>query len=96
MTYLAFLETAPWNLEEHPEGMRFAGAGSALLEEAGLISMARGLGGRVLLSALPQAEPFYRKRGMTELGPSSRHSLVYFEYTETQATAFLTSRGVTI
>jgi len=95
-TYLMFLETAPWNLDEHPHGVRFAGVGSALLEEAVLISLDAGLGGRVQLTALPQAERFYRKRGMTELGPSSSSSLVYFEYTEAQAIAFLTSRGVTI
>ena len=94
-TYLMFLEAAPWNLKEHPGGRRFGGVGAALLEEAVLTSLSAGLGGRVHLSALPQAEEFYRKLGMTELGPTAPGGLVYFEYDESQATAFLTSRGTT-
>lgn len=94
-TYLMFIETAPWNLPEHPDGGRFGGVGSSLLEEVVLASLASGLGGRVLLNALPQAEAFYRNRGMTELGPESPGGLGYFEYTEAQAAGFLTQRGLT-
>jgi hypothetical protein len=93
-SYLMFIETAPWNLPEHPDGGRFGGVGSSLLEEVVLGSVAAGLDGRVLLSALPQAEEFYRKSGMTELGPESPGGLVYFEYTEVQAASFLTKRGL--
>jgi len=95
-TYLAYLETAPWNHELYPGGGRYTGVGTALLEEAVLTSLAAGCGGRVQLTALPQAEDFYRRKGMTEVGPTGSGGLVYFEYTEAAALVFLTSRGVTI
>jgi hypothetical protein len=94
--YVAFLETAPWNLRAYPGGPRLRGAGTALLTEAILLSHEMGQQGRVLLSALSQAEDFYRWSGMTELGPLHSSSLVYFEYTETQAANFLAAQGVTI
>lgn len=94
--YVAFLETAPWNLKEYPGGPQLRGAGTALLTEAIVLSHEMGQQGRVLLSALSQAEDFYRRSGMTELGPLHSSSLVYFEYTEAQAATFLASQGVTI
>lgn len=94
--YVAFLETAPWNLAAYPGGQRVRGAGTALLTEAILLSHEMGQQGRVLLSALSQAEDFYRRSGMTELGRLHSSGLVYFEYTETQAADLLAAQGVTI
>ncbi len=94
VTYLAFLETAPWNLKGHPSGGRFRGVGEALLEEAVLLAHHHGNAGRVLLSSLAQAEDFYRRKGMTEIGTTA--GLVQFECTEAQAQAFLATRGATI
>jgi hypothetical protein len=72
--YVAFIESAPWNLRAHPNGVRFGGTGSSLLAAACRMSEDVGLGGRVLLSSLSQAESFYRRCGMTECGPN--YSLV--------------------
>lgn len=91
---IAILETAPWNVDGHPDGVRYRGVGSVLMVEAVLISREAGLDGRVQLSALPQAEDWYRRRGMTEVGPQPPSGLVYFEYTQAQADALLTRTGV--
>jgi hypothetical protein len=90
--YVAFIEVAPWNLLAHPAGIRFRGTGKSLLAAACRMSHDDGLGGRVLLSALPQAESFYRACGMTECGPT--YSLVYFEYSDAAATSFRARVGI--
>jgi hypothetical protein len=90
--YVAFIEAAPWNLSAHPAGIRFGGTGSSLLAAACRMSEDNGLGGRVLLSSLPQAERFYRRCGMTECGPN--YTLVYFEYSEAAAASFRARVGV--
>jgi hypothetical protein len=92
---LAILEAAPWNLNGHPEGVRYQGVGTALLTEAVVFSRQVGLAGRVVLSALPQAEMWYRRRGMTEVGPKQQGGLVYFEYSTAQANSVLEQNGVT-
>lgn len=94
--YVSFLESAPWNLPEYPNGPQLKGVGTALLTEAVLLSHEMGEQGRVLLSALGQAENFYRKSGMTRLGTLHSSSLVYFEYTVAEAANFLAGQGVTI
>lgn len=91
---LAFLEAAPWNVDGHPDGVWYQGVGTALLIEAVRISRETGHAGRVQLSALPQAEDWYRRRGMTEVGPQPPFGLVYFEYTQAQADALLARYGV--
>ena len=96
VAYLAYLETAPWNLKLHPTGGRFRGVGEALLEEVVLLGYHRGNSGRVLLSSLPQAEDFYRRKGMTEISPIAPGGLIEFEYTEAQSLAFLATRGTTV
>ncbi len=92
---IAILETAPWNVDGHPDGIRYQGVGTALLVEAVLISREAGYDGRVQLSALPQAEGWYRRRGMTEVGQQPPFGLVYFEYTQAQVAALLARYGVT-
>ncbi|WP_157368959.1 hypothetical protein [Zavarzinella formosa] len=91
--YVDYLETAPWNLGA---SARFAGIGTLLIAEAVFISLGRGLGGRVGLHSLPQAEPFYTNRcRMTSLGPDpGYYDLAYFEYTEQQAADFLSRIGM--
>lgn len=90
--YVGFIEAAPWNLTAHPNGVRFSGTGSSLLATACRMSEDAGLGGRVLLSSLAQAESFYRRCGMTECGPN--YTLVYFEYSEAAATSFRARVGI--
>jgi hypothetical protein len=90
--YVGFIEVAPWNLAAHPNGVRYSGTGSSLLATACRMSEDAGLGGRVLLSSLAQAESFYRRCGMTECGPN--FTLVYFEYSEADAAAFRARVGI--
>jgi len=48
--------------------------------------------GRVGLHALPQAEEFYRKCGMTPIFRDPQHEdLVYYEFTKNQAQLFLSN-----
>lgn len=90
--YVGFIEAAPWNLAAHPNGVRFSGTGSSLLATACRMSADAGLGGRVLLSSLAQAESFYRRCGMTECGPN--YTLVYFEHSEADAASFRARVGI--
>jgi hypothetical protein len=90
--YVEFIEVAPWNAPQHPNGRRFNWVGKSLLAAACRMSATAGFGGRVGLSSLPQAEGFYRTCGMTECGTS--YTLVYFEYTEADAATLRTQTGL--
>ncbi len=83
--YVAFIEAAPWNLPWHPQGVRHKGTGAGLLGTACRMSHVDGLGGRVLLLSLSQAEGFYRACGMKECG--TNYGMLYFEMTEVDAAA---------
>lgn len=92
LIYVDYLETAPWNLSIEAIGQspRYTGVGRQLLEAAVRLSKAMEFRGRVGLHSLPQADSFYRRCGMTELGPDPQYSdLCYFEMSEKQAGAFL-------
>jgi hypothetical protein len=86
VVYVDYLEVAPWNLKGFTTGPRFVGVGTMLLVEAVRLSYDSGLGGRVGLHSLPQAEPFYVRSGMSRVGTDpGYYDLTYFEYTEQQA-----------
>jgi hypothetical protein len=54
------------------------------------LSEEEGFKGRIGLHSLPQADEFYRLRGMTDLGTDqTNQNLRYFEMTAEQARAFL-------
>jgi hypothetical protein len=92
LLYLKYLETAPWNLAVEEIGQKpvFSGVGWQLLELAVRLSEGLDFRGRIGLHALPQAEGFYKRCGMTDLGKDRRcENLRYFEMTEEQANAFL-------
>jgi hypothetical protein len=73
---------------------RFIGVGTVLIAEAVRLSVEMGLGGRVGLHSLPQAEAFYTRCGMTKVGPDPHYyDLTCFEYTGRQATDWLASIG---
>lgn len=46
--YVEFLESAPWNLKEHPDGVRYGRVGRSLLAAAVQMSLDAGLDGRVV------------------------------------------------
>ena len=83
--YVCYLCAAPWNmgyyLERVGETPQFDDIGSVLLEVAVYASLESGCEGRLILHSLQDAEPFYRKRGMINLGADFRHpnKLVRFE-----------------
>ena len=90
LVYLDYLEVAPWNRPEFGAAPRLRGVGSALLTAAVALSDEEGFRGRLGLHSLPQADAFYRKIGMTDLGQDSAYqNLRYFEMTAEQARAFL-------
>lgn len=95
LVYIDYLEAAPWNLAvpEANQEPRFRGVGRQLMELCVRVSLELELKGRIGLHALPQADGFYQRCGMTDLGPDGDyHDLRYFEMTEEQAEAFLTPR----
>lgn len=89
LVYIEYLEVAPWNRPDLGRSFRFSGVGSALLTAATALSYQEGFKGRVGLHSLPQADDFYRRCGMTDLGQDAAYqNLRYFEMTIEQARAF--------
>ena len=89
LVYLDYLEVAPWNRTGLGAAPRLRGVGSALITAAVTLSIEEGYKGRIALHSLPQADAFYRKIGMTDLGPDQAYqNLRYFEMTSGQADAF--------
>lgn len=90
LVYVDYLEVAPWNRPDFGNKPRLFGVGSALLSAAIRLSQNEGFKGRIGLHSLPQADGFYRKVGMIELGADPQtQNLNYFEMTAEQAQAFL-------
>lgn len=89
LVYVEYLEVAPWNRAELGAKPRLRGVGTVLLTAAVALSIDEGFKGRIGLHSLPQADAFYRKIGMTDLGPDPAYqNLRYFEMTVEQARAF--------
>lgn len=89
LIYVEYLEVAPWNRSELCVLPRLRGVGTVMLTAAVALSNEEGFKGRIGLHSLPQADAFYRKIGMTDLGPDpSYQNLRYFEMTVEQACAF--------
>ncbi len=90
LVYLEYLEVAPWNWPYRSERPRLKGVGIALVAAATQLSVDNGFEGRIGLHSLEQAEGFYRRCRMTDLGPGADYYILrYFEMTATQASAFL-------
>ncbi len=90
LVYLEYVEVAPWNRPGLGRPPRLRGVGSALLSAAVALSEEEGFKGRIGLHSLPQADAFYRKIGMADLGQDTAYqNLRYFEMTAERAQAFL-------
>jgi hypothetical protein len=91
LVYIHYLATAPWNSPLVVVTPRYALVGSVLLAAAIQLSIEEEFSGRVGLHSLPQADGWYAKCGMTDLGPddTEKQHLRYFEMTSEQAKAFL-------
>jgi hypothetical protein len=96
VVYVDYLEAAPWNLRQPVQAPRYLGVGTLLISEAIRQSFHLGLGGRVGLHSLPQAERFYADRcRMTFHGnDQDYYNLAYFEYGKGDAVRWLTDIGL--
>lgn len=82
IVYVDFIATAPWNRYSLKNPPDYKGVGSTLLEFSRQRSVELGYEGRVGLHALPQAENFYKKKGMIVFGIDiNKENLLYFEWT---------------
>jgi hypothetical protein len=92
-----YLEAAPWNRKDVCGGEReFAEIGPMLIYAAVRFSEALGFKGRLTLSALPSAERFYQRIGMSETGVERQPNglaLKTFEFSEAGAAVFLDANG---
>jgi hypothetical protein len=85
MVYVKYLESAPWNVKAFSSAPKYGAIGTRL-------SLAEGFAGRVGLHALPnpQTERFYRRRGLSGLGPDNQmENLPYYEFSVASAISFL-------
>lgn len=80
LVYLDYMETAPWNLSAYNPNPPFAGVGTRFLAASVEISAEEEYAGRIGLHSLPSSAPFYRGRGLVELGDDpAKQNLAYFE-----------------
>jgi hypothetical protein len=90
LVYVDYLEVAPWNQSFAGTPKKYRGAGPILLAAAAELSCEEGFKGRLGLHSLPQAEAFYEKAGMIDLGPDAEvQNLRYYEMTSEVAQALL-------
>ncbi len=90
IVYVDYLEVAPWNRPGLGVPPRLRGVGSALITAAVALSVEEDFKGRIGLHSLPQADSFYCKIGMIDLGQDAAYqNLKYFEMTAECARAFL-------
>lgn len=94
LVYVDFVSTAPWNRAAVQTPQRFNGLGKVLMGAAVAISFAEGLDGRCGLHSLVPAEGFYRRMGMSDLGPdAAKDNLRYFEFDDKTAKTFIDGDG---
>lgn len=87
LTYVAYLEIAPWNRPGHAN-RHFRGLGSLLLQIASAWSTDTNSGGVIGLHSLPDAEAFYRGLGFQQQDCCNEHHELYFELPAEAATEF--------
>ena len=93
IAYIDLVSTAPWNRWGFTTNPLYKGVGPLLLGTAVGLSVHEGFDGRLGLHSLPQSASWYRKQGLTELGPDKNYpnKLVYFEFTAADAQAYVSS-----
>lgn len=87
--YVEYIESAPHNVTLLSDIPRYQGVGTRLMEMAARYSIKQGFDGRVGLLALPQAEQFYLKKGLTRVRKEAEVGLVYYEWTAEASGKFL-------
>jgi len=95
LIYVEYVEAAPWNrkaLGFNPP--RYRGVGRILIRAAIEWSKNEDFKGRIGLHSLPQANDFYARIGMTDLGEDAGYkNLRYFEMSPQQAEEFIQRGG---
>lgn len=82
LVYVDYVEVAPWNRPGWIPHRLFQSVGTHFLSIAVDLSFQLGFAGRIGLHSLPQADGFYRRHQMTDLGPDPDYqNLCYFEST---------------
>lgn len=95
LTYVDYLETAPWNIKPLMKALgrspEFAAVGTRLIEAAVRKSLDEGFKGRLALHSLSTSERFYLDVcGMTAVGRDpAKQNLLWCEFTPEQAERFL-------
>ncbi len=86
ITYVSFLEVAPWNRTDDP-GRKFGGLGTLMLQYVSARTFAGGEGGALGLHSLPAAVGFYQRLGFVPHGCPNEHHELYLELDERKAHA---------
>jgi hypothetical protein len=94
LVYVDYVETAPWNIPEYMEALGrkalYGRIGTRLMQAAVTLSLESELKGRIGLHALPGAEDFYRRIGMTATSrDEDKQNLLWFEFTPEAAKEFV-------
>lgn len=89
VVYVDYLAVAPWNRIQLQDPPRLRNLGTIMLGAAVEVSRLAGFEGRCGLHSLPQAEGFYRRIGMRDLGVDNEYQeLRYFEFDAAGAACF--------
>lgn len=92
LAYVELLATAPWNRPKFNPQPLYKGVGRVLIGSVISLSADLGFRGRIGLHSLPDSESWYRSEaGFTDVGYDPAKRMRYFEMTEAQATAFISS-----
>jgi hypothetical protein len=91
IVYVDEVAVAPWNRAVIGR-RRYEGLGKLMLAVAVSRSLDEGMEGRCGLHSLPQAEGFYQKIGMRDVGLVDDHGLKYFEFEPAAAETFIKVR----
>jgi hypothetical protein len=90
LIYVEYLESAPWNQKALKNPPKYAGVGLSLICAAVELSAQEGFRGRIGLHSLPQANGYYTRLGLADLGLGYGYAnLNYFELSERSARSFL-------
>lgn len=89
LVYVDYLAVAPWNRKPLQDPPRFRNLGKLMIGAAVEVSRMLGYEGRCGLHSLSQAEGFYRRIGMRDLGVDHGYQdLRYFEFDVSGAAHF--------
>jgi GNAT superfamily N-acetyltransferase len=90
LVYVDNVAVAPWNRPQIQTVPRYRGLGKLMLGAAVSLAIEEGMDGRCGLHSLVQAEGFYLRAGMQDLGlDAAVENLRYFEFSPTAARKFL-------